>query len=566
LDRISRTSLIVAMLLPHILFIGVCVTIKLLFSSTVTWLARDTYAIFILSTLYPWIWTLALIFQYRHPTDVSDDDVSDDDVSDASRTGPPTKQSQRVPLKDRSATSTKKQSFNLTKAKAEASSKSIYPRTTPKTPTTTTRSSSSKKQQQAPKTPVQRLLAASRTNSNMYSMEMEATYWMQYWIVYCLFTGCGTLLSLVPIFGRIASRSIWLQHFAFEFQLLFYLWIYGLGSVLTSTASSDADMERTYLVRPLPFLMNRISPLLQTLYKAISEQIIVTPSMWNVICEKAKSFLNIAVMMRLLSESTQDRLLASLAQAHPFVVPAISLLLPSFLTKYGVLYVKTIVPSAKASLLSNSTKRNKNAVLSLENHMVTLQYWVVHVIVSGTLSWWSGLLWWIPFSTHLIFLLWCHLQVVTASGAAAATKKQQGDNCYYYYSILEQELQAFGLLPKGTAEQVMAVDKTVTATMLRRLAKSLPSASDDDNENVVGVVGGVEEHNVVAEENVTVPPRAAVKDVASSVSEPNKAATKKVANTKKASESDEDYDRLSDASTESSTLRRSSRARKVRSN
>jgi hypothetical protein len=69
----------------------------------------------------------------------------------------------------------------------------------------------------------------------------------------------------------------------------------------------------------------------------------------------------------------------------------------------------------------------------------------------------------IPFSTHAVFLLWCHLQYTSAG----------------YYNVLEQELQAFGLLPQGKAD-IVSVDQTITATMLRSLAKSLPSAVGDD--------------------------------------------------------------------------------------
>ncbi|KAI2508202.1 hypothetical protein MHU86_6253 [Fragilaria crotonensis] len=124
--------------------------------------------------------------------------------------------------------------------------------------------------------------------------------------------------------------------------------------------------------------------------------------------------------------------------------------MPGFVTAYGVLYVNTIVPSAKVI----PTK-------SLAQTMDSLQYWILHALLSSLLTWWSGLLWWIPFSTHVIFILWCHLQYTSAT----------------YYDSLERELQAFGLLPKGKAN-VVPVDQTITATMFRTLTKSLPSASN----------------------------------------------------------------------------------------
>lgn len=547
--------MVLAMLLPHALFVGVCLTVKLLFPTAIAWVARDTYAIFILSTLYPWIWTVALLFQYRHPqADVDKDAIASPTNSSKTKTTTPTSKTsstpKRIPLSERSSPASKRLPTPTKVSYKSALSKTppAFSRTAPKTPAATSK-------KQPPQTPVQLLLAASRgtgTASN-YSMYTEANYWMQYWVVYCLFTGLGSCISFIPIFGRIAARSTWLQYAGFEFQLMFYLWVFGLSSVLTSTASSDADMERTYLVRPLPFLMKRISPVLQRLYKATSEELI-TPALWATVVEKAKSFLSLAVMVRIISERTQQRLLGTLSEAHPFVVPAISLLLPSFFTHYGVLYVKTIVPAAKASSV-------KLSATSLEKRMVTLQYWVVHVIVSGTLTWWAGLLWWIPFSTHFVFLLWCHLQVVAPKSNIltpkenAPEKKPKGE--YYYYAVLEEELQAFGLLPQGTATKVMAVEHTVTATLFRRLTKSLPSASSDN----LDTVGEDENSGGEASAAVKVPPAAAFVDKS-----PDEAsATKKASSSSKPDEK-ENPDTGNDSSASDSSaskLRRSTRARKA---
>jgi hypothetical protein len=54
-------------------------------------------------------------------------------------------------------------------------------------------------------------------------------------------------------------------------------------------------------------------------------------------------------MVGILSEKSQTRLLELLEYAHQFLVPAVTLLMPGFVTEYGVLHAKTIVPSAKQS-------------------------------------------------------------------------------------------------------------------------------------------------------------------------------------------------------------------------
>ena len=48
--------------------------------------------------------------------------------------------------------------------------------------------------------------------------------------------------------------------------------------------------------------------------------------------------------------------------------------------------------------------------------------------------------------------------------------------------MFERELQAFGLLPQGSAN-VVPVDQTITATMFRTLTKSLPSASNSSGDD-----------------------------------------------------------------------------------
>ncbi|KAI2508203.1 hypothetical protein MHU86_6254 [Fragilaria crotonensis] len=226
------------MILPHALFVSVGITIKVLFPSIVTWLATETYAIYILSQLYPWISTVALLFQYRHATTDAEVDSKVQQTATDTTTAKATATTTRKPLKE--SLSAKPASI---KSKKTAIPKP-FPRTTPRTPKATSAV-------ETPKTPVQRLLAVGRVDS--YSVEQEATYWLQYWTVYCLVTGSFRVLHLLPIVGSLASRVTMFQTTAAELHLFFYLWIYGMSSILTSTAMSEADMQRSYMVRPLPF-------------------------------------------------------------------------------------------------------------------------------------------------------------------------------------------------------------------------------------------------------------------------------------------------------------------------
>jgi hypothetical protein len=448
-DRVSRTSLVLAMILPHALFVGVGIVIKLLFPTIVTWLANETYAILILSQVYPWIWTISLLFQYRHASTIKSNTLSSEEEE---KPKPPLSPSVKsVSEKYEKAilrTSTSRINNRIpTSNKIKASSKA-FPRSTSKVAQDPKQSKVSAKQ---PLKPVHRLVKARQGESN--TLEQDATYWLQFWTINCLFTAACRVIYLLPIVGRMVSRTQLLRTASIELKLFFYLWIYGLSSVLTSTASSDADMQRSYVVRPLPFLSQKLLPSVRNFYQSTSHTI--STDSWDSLVKRAESFLNVAVMVRLISESTQKRIMELLKYSHPFLVPAITLLMPGFITEYGVLYVNTIIPAAKN-------------VTSLSETAASLQYWVLHILFSAILSSCSNVLWWIPFSTHVTFVLWCHLQYTSCR----------------YYTILEQELQAFGLLPKGEAD-VVPVDQTVTAIMFRAIAKSLPSASQLDADSPI---------------------------------------------------------------------------------
>ena len=84
----------------------------------------------------------------------------------------------------------------------------------------------------------------------------------------------------------------------------------------------------------------------------------------------------------------------------------------------------------------------------------------------GILIWLSSLLWWIPFSTHIVFIAWCNLAFPQTIAK--------------YYGMLESELVAFGLV-KGDS-QVTVID-TRTARLITAIANRLPSASVDEDED-----------------------------------------------------------------------------------
>lgn len=310
----------------------------------------------------------------------------------------------------------------------------IFPRTTP--------ARSVQRWLRQATTPVRRATKEDDT----YNMHEEATYWLQYWVVYALVLAMCRLTYLLPIVGRIITKYVVLSSVLRELQLVFFLWLFGVPMVTP---------ELTHETRPIPLLYQRAVPMVTGMYNVVSTAI--PENIWHTVVQKTTSILELAVLIKLVSTETKEWLVHVLEESRQLLPPAVTLLMPGFLTEYGVMYVQTLVPCAKGC----------NSV-ALDDTTAWLEYWVLHGLLSSLLTWWAPLLWWIPFSTHLTFLLWCNLQL------PKTTRK--------WYNMFEEELQAFGLLEKGDKD--LQVDRTVTASMLRTLASSLPSGVQDEAEPV----------------------------------------------------------------------------------
>ena len=392
--------------MPHVVFLASVASAKLLMPRLLTYLANETYLITFMSYCYPLVWTIGLLQQYRN--------------------GSPVKE---VKTTCTAATTGKKKDQYTTPKLLRASY--IFPRTTP--------SRSLQRWLIAATTPVRRVVKKDET----YDMNEDATYWLQYWFVYSLLFAICRLTYLFPVVGRFIGKYALLSSSLRELQLVFFLWLFFVPLVTP---------ELTNETRPLPLLYKRTVPFVTAIYNYVSHAIPENP--WNTLVQKTASVLDIAVLVKLMSSETKEWLVHILEESRPLLPPAITLFMPGFLTEYGVVYVKTTVPCAKSSQANN-----------LDETMFWLEYWVLHGLLSAFLNWWAPILFWTPFSTHGIFLLWCNLQIPKTT--------------HKWYNIFEEELQAFGLLEKGDKD--LQVERTVTASMFRKLASSLPSACDIDN-------------------------------------------------------------------------------------
>ena len=72
--------------------------------------------------------------------------------------------------------------------------------------------------------------------------------------------------------------------------------------------------------------------------------------------------------------------------------------MPSYFTSYGVIWSSLLVPAA------NSARANKGR--DAEGRDRWLKYWCVYAVLAGVLEFLSGILSWVPFSTHAVLLLY----------------------------------------------------------------------------------------------------------------------------------------------------------------
>ena len=169
----------------------------------------------------------------------------------------------------------------------------------------------------------------------------------------------------------------------------------------------------------------------------------------------SKTFLNALVWTKIISGSTKDFIENTFHQCSSLLPAAITLMMPSYFTNYGVIYARLLVPMANSceaydgihSLSKNLIEDDQNNIIIGSDGFVTnnwitssfavihqLQYWILQAMISSVLVSFRTVLAWIPFSTHMIWLLWAYVQIKT--------------NTMRLYKVFEWELVAFGILKK----------------------------------------------------------------------------------------------------------------------
>eukprot|EP00934_Nitzschia_sp_Nitz4_P001131 Nitzschia sp. Nitz4//scaffold139_size61406//8450//11155//NITZ4_006447-RA/size61406-snap-gene-0.8-mRNA-1//-1//CDS//3329535813//1131//frame0 len=438
-QQVARVSILLAMAVPHVAFLGGYVALKVFFPATVKWFAHDTYSIALVSIWYPLIMTLSWIHEKKHPQAYTKSSVTTKADSKASVT---TKADRRRKPSYMQSTASQEARESVSRSSRKSQPPSPFSKTHPgKAPSTPKRNPTS------PRVGAQSPMAALFINEP----EAATRYWLRYWVVYGLVQCLGTVVSMIPIFGSFVAKHPYVLYVCSELKLLFFIWIFCMEKVIG--AAEDTFLKEAM---PLNLLHKHVFPVLLDFECMVAESI--TRETWkSLVHSKATGALDVLTMLKLISDSRKEWILHFLEEGRTLVIPALCLFMPSFLTQYGVAYAQFVVPAAKSGRALDA-KGNKEHI-----ELLYLQYWVVHCLVSGVLSYFATLLWWIPFSTHGTFLLWCHLSFPKSIRQT--------------YETLETELVAFGLLP---GDSKIAVKDTRTAQMIQAVCSRLPSASESE--------------------------------------------------------------------------------------
>jgi hypothetical protein len=442
------------MALPHMAFVGGYVALKLVFPSLVKWMAYDTYTTALLSIWYPLIMTLSWVHEARRtrngatPAPTTQKENSGES---AKKELSPKSSTARSSSDNRSPSYMKATVSQRSRDRNGKRVSSVFSRTNPPKPETPIRAGRGQKQK----------LSASSATTSLQNDEAATRYWLRYWVVFALVQSLGTLGAMVPVFGTFVAQHPFVLHICSELKLLFFVWLFAMENLIgAAVVEEDALMAKAM---PLALLHEHIMPLLLEFEAVVAEAVSQTTWM-TLVHSKAKRILEVVVMLKMISETRKEWVLHVLEEGRTLLLPSLSLFMPSFITQFGVAYVKFIVPSAKSTRALNAAKiPNKD---SDDMELLYLQYWIIHCLASFALAYFSSILWWVPFSTHATFLLWCHISFPKA--------------IVQFYGILEVELIAFGLLP---GESTLQLHETRTAKVLQAVYSRLPSAADTGEED-----------------------------------------------------------------------------------
>lgn len=499
---VSETSILLALLLPHLLYVVGVVALHYVAPWLLRYFALHTPTTTIISLWIPIVRTVMFLHRWNQYGSI--DYVEDDKAVDgaASPNG--------------SATTTRKR----TTGSATSRAAERYLDATMKSSDSTAATRGKKRMD--------------RISTDQALLRAEGMDLLRYWVVYALLYALLRALSMLPVVGNLVTAtaaktaqktSRWAaapakpgrigtmisslrpsEQLLKETKMVFFIWLLYLPTSLTGAAventskasQSVKDKVSAWetkigsgdLNRPINIVYNRLAPIAvsvadfslqltregrnqngkSTATASSSVQTSTASSMLASLLTKCigfiRSVLEVTVFTRMISPSTRDWILTAIADGAALLPAAITLVMPGYFTEFGVLYVANVVPAANSTVA-----RDAEAGTPMARY---LRYWVIHTLLSGLLASFRPVLVWIPLSTHATLILWAYIQLEPVVSKL--------------YALVEWELTAFGLfraqkdMKDGDGKPAHDIDKTVTLQLLRKASSMLPKAGASQQE------------------------------------------------------------------------------------
>ena len=489
-DQVAKTSTLIALALPHVLYMVMMGLLKWFLPGVMAYFANRTPLSDAIGFYVPLLRTIWVINEWRGSGFEIEKHIGD--------------------FTNDGSTSTKGESNGILSMFRKKRIQSEYEKTIKRGIV----NSAKKNKDSSSKKPITR----TQLSDEQKQVVEKALQLLQYWVVYALISAVVQTLLLLPMVSGLLSninikaqrvsslpwkqkKMPWVNRIKpsrelyLEFKLLFLVWLRLLPTSLTITSSARGEDGVQEIVaalekpkrlcrsatvplsnRPVDIIYERFSPMIIALVSSSShllrqsaddsdmsnkdgaQSFVSRGVVW------CRSLLDVMVWTKMISEITKGRIILTLVEWVDLLPAMLTIVMPSYFTSYGIIYVALVVPSANSSQCHKSLKQIKTNTETVKMMALTLRflkYWVIHGLLSCILSAFAPLLAWVPLSTHAVLLVWAYIQ------NEAMTNR--------LYNALEWDLIAFGLLSAHPHQESRDVNDTVTMKVINSIAKRVPS-------------------------------------------------------------------------------------------
>jgi hypothetical protein len=429
-NKVAETSLLLALLLPHILYVLFIVGVKKLIPSVVNYLATRTYLISLVSIWRPLYQSLCVIGQINH-------NISS--LSEKESRFPSEiklQQKQKEQLRDQKQVAVDLLKYWVVYAILLAidGTSRLAPFVSSFLPVNETTKSTTKS--------------------------------------WGFFRSKGTKPGFISRLRLSAS-------FVEEVRLVFFVWLLLMPQSFLRNdevgGGPSKSSKKAISNRPVDILYNALSPSVTSAMKssAFLSGTVEGSTFGVKAIQFLQSLLSVLVMTRILSEKWKNLIIQTILESTALLPAAVTLLMPGYFTSYGVIYVSLVVPvgySIEAINKSCTSAMSLDALVSSMNGMSRyLQFWVISSPISTILCWFEPVLAWVPLSTHATWLLWAFVQMKTPTRII--------------YNIIEGELIVFGVLKtNGKDQKSKDLKDTILFRIVGKLIAVLPSNVENTEE------------------------------------------------------------------------------------